>query len=49
MAYGPEGGKGGGGEGGRGGAAAPPPPPPQILGNSDFYGQHEKIWAKPVF
>ena len=23
--------------------------PPQILGNSDFFGRHEKIWAKPVF
>ena len=30
--------------GGARGAAAP-----QILGNSDFLGQHEKIWAKPVF
>ena len=31
--------------GGARGAAVPP----QILGNSDFFGQREKIWAKPVF
>ena len=31
--------------GGARGAAAPP----QILGNSDFFGQQEKIWAKPGF
>ena len=30
--------------GGRGGLQ-----PPQILANSNFLGQHEKIWAKPVF
>ena len=32
------------GRGGRGGLR-----PPQILGNSDFFGQQEKIWAKPFF
>ena len=31
------------GGGGRGGLQ-----PPQCLGNSDFFGQREKIWAKPV-
>ena len=31
--------------GGARGAAAPP----QILGNSDFFGQQEKIWTKPGF
>ena len=30
--------------GGRGGLQ-----PPQSLGNSDFFGQQEKIWAKPGF
>ena len=30
--------------GGARGAAAP-----QILGNSDFFGQQEKIWAKAAF
>ena len=35
--------------GGGGGPPPPPPPPPQILGNSDFLGQQEKIWAKPGF
>ena len=34
-----------GGGGARGAAASPL----QILGNSDFGGQQEKIWAKPVF
>ena len=33
------------GRGARGAAASPL----QILGNSDFGGQQEKIWAKPVF
>ena len=37
-------GRGGGGWV-RGAAASPL----QILGNSDFGGQQEKIWAKPVF
>ena len=32
------------GRGGRGGLQSP-----QILGISDFFGQREKIWAKPVF
>ena len=36
----------GGGGGGCKGAAAPRP---QILANSDFLEQREKIWAKPVF
>ena len=31
------------GRGGEGGA------PPQILGNSDFLGQREKIWANQFF
>ena len=33
--------------GGARGAAAPPPK--KNGGNSDFLGQREKIWAKPVF
>ena len=35
------------GLGGEGGCS--PPPTPHILGSSDFFGQREKIWAKPVF
>ena len=34
----------GGGGGGRLGLQPPP-----IFGNSDFFGQGEKIWVKPVF
>ena len=33
-----------GGGGGAGGGAAPPK-----FGQLRFFGQHEKIWAKPVF
>ena len=40
-AYGP-------GEGGGGARAAAAPPPPNF-GQLRFFGQHEKIWAKPVF
>ena len=37
-------GPGGGGKGGARGAAAPPK-----FGQLRFFGQREKIWAKPVF
>ena len=36
------------GRGGEGGCSLPPPPK-KNWGNSDFLGQREKIWAKPVF
>ena len=37
-----------GGEGGGGGEGGCSPPPPQF-GQLIFFGQQEKIWAKPVF
>ena len=39
----------GGGGVGVGGRARGAAAPPQILGNSDFFGQQEKVWAKPAF